>query len=123
MGFEIVADSELINVDGFQIAPAEADNLKGAVSFAGGMRDFDVLPPFIHFHQFKVNFFENGTLTLARGAGNEDEILFNFDRIDELVLAIDTASAISADKKKLNPSVRHTGSLDMFNTGDIIEGR
>jgi hypothetical protein len=123
MGFKIEADSELIRIDGFQIAPGEADSLKEAVSFAGGMREFPGLPPYIDHGKFRVHFFEDGTLTLSREGGTGTKLEFNFDRIDELVIAINTASAISVDRKRLNPSPRHAGSLEMFNSGDIIEGR
>jgi hypothetical protein len=123
MGFKIEADSEYIKVDGFTIAPGEADNLKSAISFAGGMREFPGLPPYIPFGQFKVSFFEDGTLTLERLDGTGTTLKFDFNRVDELVLAINTASEISVDKKRLNPSPRHAGSLEMWNTGDIIEGR
>ncbi len=123
MGFKVEADSEFIKVDGFQIAPGEADNMKSAVSFAGGMREFQGLPPFIPFEQFKVSFFEDGTLTLERLDGSGTKVTFSFDRVDELVIAISTALEICVDRKRLNPSPRHAGSLDMFNSGDIIEGR
>ena len=123
MGFKVEADSEFIKIDGFQIAPGEADSMKAAVSFAGGMREFPGLPPFIPFEQFKVSFFEDGTLTLERLNGTGVTLRFDFNRVDELVLAINTASEISVDRKRLNPSPRHAGSLDMFNTGDVIEGR
>ena len=123
MGFKIEADSEFIKIDEFQIAPGEADTLKSAISFAGGMRSFPGLPPFIPFEQFKVNFFEDGTLSLVRLDGTGTVLEFNFDRVDELVLAINSASEISVDRKRLNPSPRHAGSLDFFNSGDIIEGR
>lgn len=123
MGFKIEADSEFIRVDEFTVAPGEADNLKAAVSFAGGMREFPGLPPSIDYQQFKVSFFEDGTLTLTRVDGTGSTLKFNFDRVDELVLAINTASEICVDRKRLNPSPRHAGSLDMFNSGDIIEGR
>ncbi len=123
MSFKVEADSEFIVIDGFKIAPGEADNMKSAVSFAGGMREFPGLPPFIPFEQFKVSFFEDGTLTLERLDGTGTKVTFSFDRVDELVIAINTASEISVDRKRLNPSPRHAGSLDMFNSGDIIEGR
>jgi hypothetical protein len=123
MGFKIEADSEVIRIDGFQIAPGEADNLKSAVSFAGGMREFPGLPPFIPFEQFKVSFFEDGSLTLERLDGTGTKIEFDFNTVDVLVIAINSAAEISIDKKRLNPSPRHAGSLDMWNSGDIIEGR
>jgi hypothetical protein len=123
MEFKINADSEFIRIDDFQIAPGEAATLKEAVSFAGGMREFPGLPPFINFQQFKVSFFEDGGLTVSRVDGRGNTLKFSFNRVDELVLAINTASEISVDKKRLNPSPRHAGSLDMFNSGDIIEGR
>jgi hypothetical protein len=123
MGFKIEADSEFIRIDGFQIAPGEADHMKSAVSFAGGMREFKGLPPHIPFEQFKVSFFEDGSLVLERLNGTGSTLKFDFNRVDELVIAINTASEISVDRKRLNPSPRHAGSLDMFNSGDIIEGR
>ncbi len=123
MGFKIEADSEFIKIDGFQIAPGEADTLKSAISFAGGMREFPGLPPYIEFEQFKVNFFEDGTLTVERLDGSGTTLKFDFNTVDSLVLAINSASEISIDRKRLNPSPRHAGALDMFNSGDIIEGR
>ena len=123
MSFKIEADSEFIKIDGFQIAPGEADSLKSAVSFSGGMREFPGLPPYIDHGTFRVSFFEDGTLTVTRVDGSGTTLKFDFDRVDELVLAINTASAISVDRKRLNPSPRHAGSLDMWNNGDIIEGR
>jgi hypothetical protein len=122
MGFKIEADSEFIRIDGFTVAPGEADNLKAAVSFAGGMREFPGLPPFIPFEQFKVSFFEDGTLTLERLDGSGSKINFDFDTVDALVIAINTAAEISIDRKRLDPSPRAVGSLDMFNSGDVIEG-
>jgi hypothetical protein len=123
MGFKIEADSEIIKIDEFQIVPGEVDALKEAVSFAGGMREFPGLPPSIDFKQFKVSFFEDGRLTVDRIDGRGNTLTFDFDRVDELVLSLITASEISVDRKRLNPSPRHAGSLDMFNSGDIIEGR
>lgn len=123
MSFEIEADSEFIKIDEFQIAPGEADALKSAVSFAGGMREFPGLPPHIDFVQFRVSFFEDGTLTLTRADNSGATLNFSFDTVDELVVAINTALGVSVDKKRLNPSPRHAGSLDMWNSGDIIEGR
>ena len=123
MGFKVEADSEFIVIDDFKIAPGEADTLKSAVSFAGGMREFPGLPPYIDFVQFRVSFFEDGALKVTRVDGAGATLEFDFNRVDELVLAINTASEISVDRKRLNPSPRHAGSLDMFNTGDVIEGR
>ena len=123
MGFKIDADSEFIKIDGFQIAPGEADTLKSAVSFAGGMRAFPGLPPYIEFEQFRVTFFQDEKLTVTRATGGGTTLFFDFNTVDSLVIAINTASEISIDRKRLNPSPRHAGSLDMFNSGDIIEGR
>lgn len=123
MSFEIEADSEFIKIDGFTIVPGDADKLKSAVSFAGGMRDFPSLPPYIDSGSFRVKFFEDGTLTVGRWNDESVYIKFDFNSVDELVLAINTASEISVDRKRLNPSPRHAGSLEMFNSGDIIEGR
>ena len=123
MGFKIEADSEIIKIDGFQIVPGEAAMLKEAASFAGGMREFPGLPPSIDYEKFKVSFFEDGSLQLSRVDGTGTILKFDFDRVDELVLALNTALAISVDRKRLNPSPRSVGSLQMWNTGDIIEGR
>ncbi len=119
--FEIDTNSEWITVEGIRFAPAEADNLKSAVSFAGGMREFSFLPPSIEFHQFTVQFFEDGTLVVSR-TGYSEEIRFSFDTVDDLILTIQKASEICLDQKRLRPSPRHVGSLDMFNSGDVIEG-
>lgn len=123
MGFKIEADSEIIKIDGFQIAPGEAAMLKEAASFAGGMREFPGLPPSIDYEKFRVSFFEDGSLQLSRVDGTGTVLEFDFNRVDELVLALNTAVAISVDRKRLNPSPRSVGSLQMWNTGDIIEGR
>ena len=72
--FTIDTNSEWITVEGLRFAPAEADNLKSAVSFAGGMRDFPGLPPFIEFEQFTVEFTEDGTLRVARINNNTRHI-------------------------------------------------
>ena len=120
--FTVDTNSEWITIDGVRIAPAEADNLKAAVSFAGGMRDFPRLPPSIPFEQFTVQFFEDGTLVATR-TGYPEEIRFSFDTVDELILTILQATEICLDQKRLRPSPRHSGSLDMFNSGDVIEGR
>ena len=119
--FEIDTNSEWITVEGLRFAPAEADNLKSAVSFAGGMREFPGLPPFIEFEQFTVEFTEDGTLRVFR-SGSPEEITFSFDTVDDLILTIQKASEICLDQKRLRPSPRHVGSLDMFNSGDVIEG-
>ena len=120
--FTVDTNSEWINIEGLKFAPAEADNLKSAVSFAGGMREFPGLPPFIEFEQFTVDFFEDGTLQVFR-TGSPGEIQFSFDTVDTLILAILKATEICLDQKRLRPSPRHSGSLDMFNSGDVIEGR
>lgn len=120
--FKIEADSEYIRIDGFSFAPAEADDVKAAASFAGGMRDFPQLPPSIPFKAFVVAFSEDGTLTLSRANSTGGEIKFSFDTVDTLILAVDSASGISIDKKRHDPSPRHAGALDLFNSGDIIEG-
>ena len=120
--FKDKTNSEHIVINGFRIAPAEADDLKSAVSFAGGMREFPVLPPSIPYGRFIVTFNEDGTLVVSRD-GSLGEIEFSFDTVDQLVVAINDASQISADQKKLKPAPRATGGLDFFNSGDIIEGR
>ena len=122
--FKIDADSEIIRIDGFAFTPSEAEVLKSAVSFAGGMREFPGLPPFIEFGPFIVQFHEDGSLVASRAntAGN-GEIKFSFDTVDKLVLAINSALATSIDLKKLRPSPRSVGAIGMFNNGDIIEGR
>ena len=120
--FELDITSEWIIVEGLRFAPAEADNLKSAVSFAGGMREFPGLPPFIEFEQFTVDFNEDGTLVASR-TGYPEKIRFSFDTVDDLILTIQKASEICLDQKRLRPSPRHSGSLDMFNSGDVIEGR
>ena len=56
--FAIDTTSEWITIEGIRFAPAEADALKSAVSFAGGMRRFSKLPPSIDFEQFTVQFFD-----------------------------------------------------------------
>jgi hypothetical protein len=87
------------------------------------MRDFPQLPPQIPYECFVVRFSEDGTLTLARGNGEGGSITFSFDTVDQLILAVDSASGVSVDKKRHSPSPRHAGSLDMFNSGDVIEGK
>lgn len=121
--FKIEADSEYIRIDGFTFSPAEADNVKAAISFAGGMRDFPQLPPRIPYEAFVVDFSEDGTLTLSRSSGQGGAIQFSFETVDALVLAVSTATEVSIDKKRHDPSPRLSGSLDMFNSGDVIEGR
>ena len=120
--FTINTDSEWITVEGLRFAPAEADNLKSAVSFAGGMRNFSKLPPSIDFEQFTVQLFEDGTLVVSR-TGYPEEIKFSFDSVDTLILAIQKATEICLDQFRLRPSPRHSGSLDLFNSGEVIEGR
>ncbi len=120
--FELDITSEWIIVEGLRFAPAEADNLKSAISFAGGMREFSSLPPSIDFEQFTVQFFEDGTLVASR-TGYPEEIKFDFNTVDTLILAIQKATEICLDQYRLRPSPRHSGSLDMFNSGDVIEGR
>ncbi len=120
--FTINTDSEWIIVEGLRFAPAEADNLKSAVSFAGGMRNFSKLPPSIDFEQFTVQFFEDGTLIVSR-TGYPEEIKFDFNSVDTLILAIQKATEICLDQFRLRPSPRHSGSLDLFNSGEVIEGR
>jgi hypothetical protein len=86
------------------------------------MRKFPGLPPFIEFKQFTVEFTEDGTLRVFR-SGSPGEITFSFDTVDTLVLAVNKALGICLDQKRLRPSPRHSGSLDLYNSGDIIEGR
>jgi len=123
--FKIDADSEIIRIEGFAFVPAEADGLKSAISFAGGMRDFESLPPFIEYGPFLVQFHEDGTLVVSRVSGGSagSEIRFSFDSVDQLVLAINSAVATSVDLKRLRPSPRSTGAVGIYNSGDVIEGR
>lgn len=121
--FEIAASSEIITINGFKFSPGEADQLKAAASFAGGMRDFPQLPPQIEFDQFIVQFFEDGTLVASRNSGDGGLLKFDFDSVDELVTAINSAVGISIDKKRLSPSPRAVGDLGFFGSEDIIEGR
>ncbi len=121
--FKYEADSELITIDGLTIAPAEADHLKSAVSFAGGMRDFTPLPPQIDFEQFVVRFFEDGSLIVNRATGEGGEIRFHFNTVDRLVVVITQALGISVDRKMLRPSPRSVGDPGFLAEGDIIEGR
>ena len=121
--FEIEANSEIIKIDGFEIAPAEGAKLAEAVGFAGGMRDFPRLPEQIGFPPFLVFFHEDGTLVIRRENGTGGKIEFSFSTIDSLILAINQSIEISRDQKRLRPSPRiSTGNL--FGTeGDVIEGR
>lgn len=121
--FKVEADSEYIRIDGFTFAPAEADNIKAAVSFAGGMREFPALPPCIPYGAFTVTFHEDGGLTLTRTEQPDTKLEFSFDSVDQLVVVVDLASQQSIDKKRHSPSPRHAGALDMFNSGDVIEGK
>jgi hypothetical protein len=118
--FKVVANSETIQVDDLKIAPAEADHLKQAISFAGGMRDFPNLPPSINYEQFVVRFFEDGTLIVSRATG-QGEITFSFDTVDTLILAVTQALEISLDRKKLSPSPRCVGDPGFHAEGDVIE--
>jgi hypothetical protein len=120
--FKVEATSEAIQIDGLRIAPAEADALKAAVSFAGGMRDFPALPPLINFEQFVVHFNEDGTLIVNRATGPGD-IRFSFDTVDTLILTISAAVGTSIDKKRLDPSPRAVGDPGFHDSGDVIEGR
>ena len=120
--FKVTADSELINIDGFTIAPAEADTLKAAISFAGSMQDIDPLPPQINYEQFVVEFFEDGTLVVQRASGDGGAIRFSFHTVNELVVELTTAVGISIDRKRLRPSPRSVGDPGFMADGDIIEG-
>jgi hypothetical protein len=121
--FEVTADSEHIDIDGLRIAPAEADNLKAAVSFAGAMRDVKTLPPSIDYEQFVVQFFEDGTLIVDRADGASGAIKFSFNTVDVLVRTVESALGISVDAKRLRPSPRAVGDPGFMADGDIIEGR
>jgi hypothetical protein len=122
--FEVIADSENITIDGLTIAPAEADTLKEAIGFAGGMRDLPRLPPQINYRQFVVRFFENGKLIVERaGDGVSGQIEFSFQTVDKLVTTVTSALGISIDRKKLRPSPRAVGDPGFMADGDIIEGR
>ncbi len=118
--FKIEADSEIIKIDGFEIAPAEGAILTEAISFAGGMRDFPYLPPQIEFPPFAVAFYEDGTLSAKRGNGVGGELKFSFASVDELVVAVNQAIEVSRDQKRLRPSPRITSSNLFGNEGDII---
>ena len=120
--FTVDTNSEWITIEELKFAAGEADNLKSAVSFAGGMREFPGLPPSIDFGQFTVQFNEDGTLVASR-TGYPEKIRFSFDTVDTLILAIQQATEICLDQRRLRPSPRHSGSLDMFNSGEVIEGR
>jgi len=114
--------SERIVIDDFEITPAEAADLKSAVSFAGGMKTFPALPEKIKFGHFEIYFNEDGTLSAKRD-DKPGEITFTFDLVDKLILAITSASNISINKKMLSPAPRAVGSIALFNSGDVIEGR
>jgi hypothetical protein len=120
--FKTTVTSETITIDGLVIAPAEADSLKSAVSFAGGMREFNPLPPKIDFEQFHVHFHEDGTLVVTRATG-PGEIRLDFNRVDELILLVNQCLAISIDQKKLSPSPRCVGDPGFHTAGDVIEGK
>jgi hypothetical protein len=121
--FKVTADSEHIDIDGLRLAPAEADNLKAAVSFAGAMRDVENLPPQIDYEQFVVQFFEDGTLIVDRADGASGAIKFSFNTVDTLVQTVESALGISVDAKRLRPSPRSVGDPGFLAEGDIIEGR
>jgi hypothetical protein len=120
--FEVAADSEVITIDSLTIAPAEADNLKEAISVAGGMRDIPRLPPQIDCHQFVVQFFEDGRLIVNRASGEGGAIKFSFQTVDKLVTTVTLALGVSIDRKKLRPSPRSVGDPGFMADGDIIEG-
>ena len=119
--FKIEATSEFTQIDGVKTSPAEADALKSAVSFAGGMRDFPQLPPSIEYEQFVVHFNEDGTLIVNRATG-PGEIRLSFDTVDTLILAVAQALETSIDRKRLDPSPRAVGDPGFYDTGDVIEG-
>jgi hypothetical protein len=121
--FEIKATSDTITIDGFEIAPAEGAKLSEAVSFAGGMRDFPRLPESMEFPPFSIFFFEDGAIVVNRTNGTGGQIRFSFDTVDKLILAINQATAISVDQRRLSPSPRVTSSNLFGNEGDVVEGR
>jgi hypothetical protein len=121
--FEIEADSETIKINGFELAPAEGAALAEAVSFAGAMRDIPRLPPKIDFPPFRVSFFEDGTLTVKRVNGAGGEVKFAFSTVDQLLVAVNQATEISRDRKRLAPSPRVTSGNLYADEGEIIEGR
>jgi hypothetical protein len=121
--FEIEADSENIRIDGFEISPAEAAKLSEAVGFAGGVRDFPRLPDKMEFPPFLLTFSEDGTIIVRRANGTGGKIEFSFSSVDELIVAVQQATAISVDQKRLRPSPRVTSSNLFGNEGDVIEGR
>ncbi len=121
--FKVTVDSETLTIDGLTFAPAEADNLKAAVSFAGSMRDALAFPPQIDYKQFVVQFFEDGRLIVKRAEGQAaGEIKFSFDTVDRLVVTITSTLEISVDRKRLSPSPRSVGDPGFHDQGDIIEG-
>jgi hypothetical protein len=122
--FETTADSEIITIDGLTIAPAEADNLKGAVSFASSMREIPNILDLgeINFQQFVVHFYEDGNLVVRRADNTGGAINFTFSNADHLIATITSALGISIDRKKLRPSPRSVGDPGFMADGDIIEG-
>jgi hypothetical protein len=121
--FEIEADSETIKIDGFEIAPAEAAKLTEAVGFAGGVRDFPRLPEKMEFPPFLLSFSEDGTIIVRRANGTGGKIEFSFSTVDELIVAVQQATAVSVDQRRLRPTPRVTSSNLFGNEGDIVEGR
>ena len=120
--FKVVADSEFIQIDDLRIAPAEADALKAAISFAGAMRDVPTLPPKINYNQFVVEFFEDGSLVVARESGQGGKIHFDFNTVDQLVVAVSNGLGMNLDRKRLSPSPRSVGDVGFNDHPDIIEG-
>ncbi len=118
--FEVTADSEIITIESLTIAPAEAENLRSAVAFAGAMRSVPNLPPQIDYEQFVVKFFEDGTLVLNRSSGDGGVIEFSFSTVDQLVNTVTSALGVSVDRKRLRPSPRSVGDPGFMADGEIF---
>jgi hypothetical protein len=118
--FKVTADSEVITIEGLTIAPAEAESLSKAVSFAGAMQDIPQLPPQIDYEQFVVQFFEDGALIVSRSNGPGGSIKFSFNTVDQLVVTITSALGISVDAKRLRPSPRSVGDPGFMADGDLV---
>ncbi len=117
--FKVTADSEVITIEGLTIAPAEAESLRSAISFAGAMQEIPNLPPQIDYEQFVVQFFEDGSLIVSRSNGPGGSIKFSFNTVDQLVVTITSALGISVDAKRLRPSPRAVGDPGFLSEGEI----
>jgi hypothetical protein len=96
--------AEDIQIDDFTFKPGEAKKITSLLGFAGSMSELKALPPEIEDTPYKVEFSDDGSLTLVSGKSKLSG--FKFEDVDDLIVLINNMVQVLIDTHTLRPHAR-----------------